>query len=226
MKTIDFTKYPMPRMRHHVNPTLYLPYESHHKRPYWYPPLVEQYTWSDNFANSNPPTVLDIGCGRGGFLLQYALDNPHINILGLELRKQAVEWINGVIKGESIENAAAFWYSAVNNLPFIEDNSIDTVFYFFPDPWHKKRHHKRRLFSTEFLTELDRVMKPDACLYLMTDVETVDEYQQESINEHNIFTFRYCDNDEEWNLPRTDQEKFSLRKGIPYRRLIVTKKKK
>jgi hypothetical protein len=53
----------------------------------------------------------------------------------------------------------------------------------------------------------------------------VDEYQQESIKEHNIFTFRYCNNDDEWNLPKTDQEKFSIRKGIPYRRLIVTKKK-
>lgn len=225
MKTIDFTKYPMPRMRHHVNPTLYLPYESHYKRPYWYPPLIEEHTWSDHFANSNPPTVLDIGCGRGGLLLQYALEHPKINILGLELRKQAVEWINTVIKGEAIPNAAAFWYSVVNNVPFIQDHSIDTVFYFFPDPWHKKRHHKRRLFSVEFLNELNRIMKPEACLYLMTDVETVDEYQQESIKEHNIFTFRYCNNDDEWNLPKTDQEKFSIRKGIPYRRLIVTKKK-
>lgn len=224
MSTIDFTKYPMPRMRHHVNPTLYLRYDSHHKRPYWYPPIIESLTWGDYFKNGLAPTVIDIGCGRGGFLLQYALDHPEINILGMELRKQAVEWIQGVINGESIPNATALWYSVVNGLAFLEPQSIETVFYFFPDPWHKKRHHKRRLFSTEFLNDLDRVMKPNATLYLMTDVEMVDEYQQESMLEHNIFTFRYCDDDAEWNLPKTDQEKFSLRKGIPYRRLIVHKK--
>lgn len=224
MKEIDFKKYPMPRMRHHVNPTLYLPFKSHFKSPFWYPPVIETVQWSDYFSDGKAPKVLDIGCGRGGLLIEYALKNPLVNILGMELRKQAVEWIQSVLHGEKIPNAAVLWYSAVNGISFIDSNSIDTVFYFFPDPWHKMRHHKRRLFSLDFLDELNRVMKDDATLYLMTDVEEVDLFQQEVMNEHGKFNFRYCTDDIEWNLPKTDQEKFSLRKGIPYKRLIVTKK--
>lgn len=224
MKVIDFKKYPMPRMRHHVNPTLYLSFKSHHKSPFWYPPLIEQIKWEDYFADGKPPTVLDIGCGRGGLLIEYSLIHPEINILGMELRKQAIEWIHSVLAGEKLPNAAALWYSVVNGLNFISDNSIDTIFYFFPDPWPKLRHHKRRLFSREFLDELFRVMRNDATLFLMTDVEEVDLYQQEIMKEYDKFTFEYCENDEEWDLPKTDQEKFSLRKGIPYKRMIVRKK--
>ena len=207
-------------MRHHTSPNMYLPYEDLEKDPYYYPPRYSAIDWKEIFLNREAPGALDIGCGRGGFLLDFAERFPEVNILGMELRKAAVDWINEIIAGEKIPNAAALWYSVANGLPFIEARSISSVFYFFPDPWPKKRHHKRRAFNEKFLDELDRILKPEGRIYLMTDVPEVNEYQRDTLERHGVFHWRYVEDDEEWGLPRTDQENFSRRKNIPYVRLI------
>jgi tRNA (guanine-N7-)-methyltransferase len=220
---IDYKKYPTPRMRHHTAPNLYVPYNEFKVFPRYYPPIRPTIDWSLHFANNRQPNVLDIGCGRGGFLLEYALMHPEKNIFGLEVRKQAVEWIDEIIKGESIGNASVLWYNSSNGLPFVEDETVDAVFYFFPDPWHKKKHRKRRAFNPKLIEELYRTLRPDGRVYLMTDVPEVDSYQQEVLALHGGFTFDYA-TDEEWTLPRTDHENFSLKKGIPYIRAVVKKK--
>ena len=218
-RTIDYTKYPVPRIRHHANPTLYLPESNHRVRLSYYPPLVSP-NWRDLFADGHPPAWLDVGSGMGKFLIETALSTPQKNILGIELRKTAVEWVQSVLQGEHIPNAALLWYSVVNGLPFIEDHSIEKIFYFFPDPWVKKKHHKRRAFSTALLDEFARILRPDGVLYLMTDVPEVDEYQRQVIAEHGYFSCTPISSDAEWDLGvRTDQERFCLKKNIPYVRL-------
>jgi len=108
--------------------------------------------------------MLDIGCGLGRFLLEISLINSDKNILGFEVRQSAVEWIQGVVQGELLRNVEALWYSAVNGLGFIEAGSIEKVFYFFPDPWVKKKHYKRRAFSVELLKEIHRkIVFNDGC---------------------------------------------------------------
>lgn len=220
---IDYKKYPTPRMRHHTASNLYVPFENFKVLPNYYPPVQTELDWSHHFANGKAPEALDIGCGRGGFLLEYAMLHPETNVFGLEVRKQAVDWIAEIITGESIKNAAVMWYNSSNRLPFIQSESLHSAFYFFPDPWHKQKHRKRRAFNLTLLQELHRTMRPDATLYLMTDVQEVDNYQQEIISLHEGFEFRYA-SDDEWSLPRTDHENFSLKKGIPYIRAIVKKK--
>lgn len=106
--------------------------------PKGYPPLIDKIDWSNHFANSQPPDLLDIGCGRGKFLLDMSFRLPQKNILGIEVRPLPVEWLQNVIKGENLPNVSVLRYSVVNGLPFIEDNSIEEVFYLFPDPWPKK----------------------------------------------------------------------------------------
>ena len=210
-------------MRHHTAPNLYVRFEDFKVLPRYYPPLQPTLDWSLYYSNKLPPNALDIGCGRGGFLLEYAMQFPEMNIFGLEVRKQAVEWIDDIITGETIQNAGVLWYNTSNGLSFIEDESLHSVFYFFPDPWHKKKHHKRRAFTINLLQELNRTLSPNGMLYLMTDVPEVDMYQQELLKLHGGFDFNYA-TDEEWILPRTDHENFSLKKDIPYIRAIVTKK--
>ncbi|HWA07560.1 MAG TPA: hypothetical protein VG961_13485, partial [Ignavibacteria bacterium] len=101
---------------------------------------------------------------------------------------------------------------------------IDKVFYFFPDPWVKKKHYKRRAFSVELVDEIHRVMKPDGRFYLMTDVPEVDEFQKEILNESGKFGFEYVD-DADWDLPvQTNHEEFCTRKNIPFIRMICRKK--
>lgn len=214
---IDSKKYPMPRVRHHVSSLLYLPARQHKHLPAWYPPDVERLDWKGVFANGRPPSVLDIGCGRGGLLLAHAVAYPEVNILGIEVRDQLTNWINGVIRGEGIPNAHALWYSVVNGLDFIESASIGKVFYLFPDPWPKNKHHKRRAFTTEFLDLLHRVMSPGAVLYLATDRPDVDAYQCQVLEAHGGFDVTGELDDDAWDLPgTTDQQRFCDRKNIPY----------
>ena len=211
-------------MRHHANPVLYFPLKQHKGNNFYYPPVFEKLEWNEIFSSGKPPDMLDIGCGLGRFLLETSLKNSDKNILGFEVRQTAVEWIKGVIEGEKLPNVQALWYSAVNGMSFIETGSIEKVFYFFPDPWVKKKQNKRRAFSAELLKEIHRVLKPEGNLYLMTDVPEVDEYQQSILNETGLFEFRYTEKDQ-WDLQvRSNHEIFCEDKGIPFIRMTCRKK--
>ncbi|NQW29851.1 MAG: methyltransferase [Ignavibacteria bacterium] len=218
---INFKKYPVPRVRHHSNPQVYLPAHQAQKDLEWYPPVIAQPSWDEFFQNGRSADVLDIGCGRGGFLLSHALNHPEMNILGVEVRNMLVDWTNKVIAGENIPNAHVVWYSMANGLQWIPSNSINYATYLFPDPWPKRRHKKRRAFTLEFLDELSRVLKPNGKLYLATDRPEVASHQHELIDES--VTFELVDVitepllENSWPfIFKTDQQRFSERKGIPY----------
>ena len=219
-KSIDYTKYPVPRIRHHANPVLYFPLKQHKSRNFKYPPLIEKFNWHELFTNGNPPSYLDIGCGMGKFLIEYALSEPRKNILGFELRINAVEWVNKVIAGECILNARALWYSVVNGFPFITSGSVDKIFYFFPDPWVKKRHHKRRAFSAELLNEFYRILSPTGKLYIMTDVPDTDAYHREILDSHKGFRYEYISGEKRDVEILTNKEEFCIKKNIPYTRMV------
>lgn len=219
---IDFKKYPLARLRHHTNPSLYMTLESHLVTPLFYPEIEETINWGELFENPIAPDVLDVGCGRGGLLLNWANLQPERNFLGVEVRHVVVEWINNYAKGESITNCFAKYYSAVNGFPFIKDSSISQIVYLFPDPWIKKRHYKRRAFSEQLLKEFHRVLKPNGTLSLATDVPEVDKYQMGILESTPYFSVKEVD-DTEWNVPfKTDQQIFSEKKSIPYIRRIAT----
>jgi tRNA (guanine-N(7)-)-methyltransferase len=225
MKQVDYTKYPLPRIRHHANPILYFPLKQHRGSNFDYPPVLKKINWSDVFEDGKPPAFLDIGCGLGRFLIESSLKDTKHNYLGFEVRRTAVTWIDSVIQGEKLKNVKAMWYSAVNGFEFIKNSSLSKVFYFFPDPWVKKRHYKRRAFSVELLEEIHRVLKPSGKLYLMTDVPEVDEFQMDAISKYGGFNFSYAD-DKKWDVSiRTNQEEFCLAKNIPFIRMICRKKR-
>lgn len=221
---IDPLKYPLPsRFRHHSSPNLYLPLSELKTVPDYYPPLIKEVNWGDYYQNGNPPDVLDIGCGKGQFLLDFAELNPQLNILGIELRKGPVEWLKQIIKGENIPNAAVIWYSVVNGLEFIKNETISKVFYLFPDPWFKKKHHKRRAFTENFLENIYNKLKPNGELYLATDVSAINDYHLEKLNSTAKFRYEIINNDSDWQLSRTNKELFCIRKNIEYYRLKVYK---
>ncbi len=220
---IDFHRYPQPRTRHHTNPQFYLPLDQLHVVPHNYPPVPSELQWDVLYANGQAPRALDIGCGWGNFLLNYAELHPDINVLGIETREQTTEWLNNIIKGENLSNVAALWYSVANGLHFIADHSVDAVFYFFPDPWFKKRHVKRRAFNAAFIAEISRVLSKDGSLFLMTDVPEVDVYQCELLAELGGWQLREVDKDEDWLGVATDHEQHCQRLGFPYVRRRCTR---
>ena len=116
--------------------------------------------FEEMFGNDNPDT-LEIGFGMGGSLVQMAIENPQKNYLGIEVHKAGVGNILHEIEHQNITNLKIMSYDAVEILKnMIADDSLSGVQIYFPDPWHKKKHNKRRLVNQEnvnlFATKLKR----------------------------------------------------------------------
>ena len=221
MLKIDFIKYPLPRrFRHHTSPNYYFSAGELKEVPANYPPLYKEIDWSEVFINGKPPTELDIGCGKGIFLLNRAYENKNQNVLGIEVRKPPVKWLKTIIEGERFENCGVIWYSIVNQLPFIESESIEKCYYLFPDPWPKRKHLRRRAFDVVLLEELCRVMKPEGLLFLATDMQQIDIYHQKILESFGKFQQI---SSELWKLPTTNKESFCIKNNIPVHRIIVKK---
>lgn len=221
---IDYKKYPQPgKFRHHVSAHNYLPIANLKFIPDNYPPKIEKCNWVELFVNANPPDILDLGCGKGKFLIALGEQFPEKNILGIDVRDTPISWINSIVDGEQIPNVRALYYSLANGLGFIESGSIEKIFYLFPDPWVKKKHYRRRAFSTPMLDEIYRTLGSEGIFYLATDVEEVHDYHVKELTKYDKFNFKQVDRDE-WNYPFTNKESFCLEKKIEIFRLICTKK--
>ncbi|MBM2815342.1 MAG: trmB [Ignavibacteria bacterium] len=223
--SIDFKKYPLPkRLRHHAGANLYVPYSNLKKEPEYYPPLYTSLNWVQIFKNSKPPDELDIGCGKGAFLLSRANQFGDRNILGIELRETLPQWLNEIIEGEGIPNCAVIWHNAANGLSFLSNDSILNTFYLFPDPWPKRKHLKRRLFSEALLTELYRIVSPEGRVYIATDVEELHNHHLEVLKSSGKFNVDENSRNDAWNLPVTNKEAFCKLHDIPIFKIILQKK--
>ena len=99
------------------------------------------------------PVVLEIGFGMGKSLVEMAQNSPDKNFIGIEVHKPGVGACLGDAAAVGLSNLRLFEHDAVEVLnDTIADASLSTVQLFFPDPWHKKRHHKRRIVQGEFVT--------------------------------------------------------------------------
>lgn len=122
--------------------------------------------------------ILEIGCGSGRFLTQYAKANKDI-CLGIDIRfKRLVLAAN-----KSLEINNLFWSRcrAEELVNIIKENSLKEVHIYFPDPWPKKRHLKNRLMSKDFLQQLKEKMTPKAKLFFKTDHDEYFEFAKENI---------------------------------------------
>jgi tRNA (guanine-N7-)-methyltransferase len=123
------------------------------------------------FGRSGLLTV-EIGFGNGGTLADHAETNPEIDFVGIEVHEPGIGHLMQLLAGRQIENVRIFKGDAVDILgDAIEDAAIDRLNLFFPDPWPKKRHHKRRLVSAEFAELVCRKLKPGGYFHVATDWE-------------------------------------------------------
>ena len=123
------------------------------------------------------PVVLEIGFGMGDSLAQMAAAEPDKDFIGVEVHSPGVGRLMHLIDESGIENLRAYCDDAVEVLEqCIADNSLSRVQIYFPDPWHKKRHHKRRLVQPEFVQLLRRKLKPGGVIHLATDRENYAEH--------------------------------------------------
>lgn len=124
--------------------------------------------------------VLEIGFGMGKSLVQMAKAAPDKDFIGIEVHKPGVGACLGEAETEGIKNLRVFEHDAIEILnDSIADNSLSTVQLFFPDPWHKKRHHKRRIVQAEFAQLLRRKLKVGGVFHMATDWENYAEHMLE-----------------------------------------------
>ncbi len=147
-------------------------------------PLARQYQtaiappdWSQIYTQLHHPLHLDIGCGRGKFLLEMAQAQPDWNFLGLEIRQPLVGEANRRRDELGLTNLHYLFCNANTSLPGLLDSlpphCLQRVSIQFPDPWFKKRHQKRRVVQPELVEAISRALIPGGTVFLQSDVKAV-----------------------------------------------------
>ena len=171
-------------MRQHVNPLSknFLQIER-------IPSLIEM------FEDSKLNLHLDIGCASGDFLFDLALGNANWNYLGIEIRERLVKTAQLKVRDREIKNLN-FVFGNANNIfnnfhnRFIIKN-FKSISFYFPDPWFKKRHYKRRVIQPEFINSLSNLMKKGSLIFIKTDVQELFDHMNYTISSN--FNFKKID---------------------------------
>ena len=148
---------------------------------YLIPYKPEQLAWDHVFSNADHtrPKILEIGFGMGETTAHIAKLRNSDDFLALEVHEPGVGALLKKIGEEHIENIRIIRHDAVEVLEhMIADEVLDGVHIFFPDPWHKKKHNKRRLVQSEFISKLCKKLKIGAYIHLATDWQ---EYAQQML---------------------------------------------
>ena len=139
------------------------------------------------FQNPKLPLHLDIGCASGDFLFELALENENWNYVGIEIRERLVLNANFKMKSREDKNLY-FSFGNANNIfddpqhkPLIE--FTNSITFNFPDPWFKKKHHKRRVLQPKLIRFLANSMQKGSLIFIKTDVEELFDYMEKVISE-------------------------------------------
>ncbi len=123
--------------------------------------------WSDVFENENKIQI-EIGMGKGDFIIGMAKQNPNVNFIGIEMYDSVIVRAVQKLENESIPNLKLIRMDA-NEINEVFDKEIDVIYLNFSDPWPKERHSKRRLTSHNLFKKYDTLFKNDKKIYQKTD---------------------------------------------------------
>lgn len=187
--------------------------------PVWCIPFEnKKLNFVDIFGNTNP-IIIEIGFGMGDVTAKLAQENPNINYIGIEVHKPGVGKLLSEIKKRDLKNLYIIEHDALEVLEqMIGDNSVNGFHIFFPDPWPKKRHHKRRLLQRPRTNLLAQKLAPEGYLYFVTDWFEYAEFALEELNQTENLKNKYDGfaEPQEWR----GQTKFE-RKGLNADRSIT-----
>ena len=195
-------------MRQHVNPL-----SNNFDEVERIPDLIEM------FEDSKLPIHLDIGCAAGEFLFDLAFANTNWNYLGIEIRERLVKTAKLKVRNREIKNLYFVFGNAniiLNEFhsKFINKN-LKSISFYFPDPWFKKRHHKRRVIQPDLINILSIYMQTGSLIFVKTDVKDLFDYMDCTISSNSNFKkidengFNYSQSFNP-NQVQTNREKYAI----------------
>lgn len=156
----------------------------------------------EQFYSRQAPVILEIGFGMGDSLVTMARQQPEKNYLGIEVHRPGVGRLLGNIEKYQLNNLRVMQCDAVQVLKKqIKDNSLSAVYLFFPDPWHKKRHHKRRILQPDFIQLVRQKLMHHGHFHMATDWEHYAQQMMELMT--NTAGFKNCASKGQF-IPRPD----------------------
>lgn len=180
--------------------------------------------WKDLFGN-NKPIKIEIGMGKGDFIIENALKYPNINFIGIEKYDSVI--VRAIQKSNELEldNLKLVRIDALN-IDSIFEKEVDTIYLNFSDPWPKDRHAKRRLTSPIFLEKYNNIFKDSKRIIMKTDNIDLFNYSIESLKEYG-YDIKYVTNDlqSENNNDNimTEYEKKFVKLGVKINKLEAIK---
>lgn len=175
--------------------------------------------WWKVFGNDRPVEI-ELGIGKGRFLIDAAERMAEVNFVGVEWAAKYLRIARYRAERRNLDNMRFVRTDAREFVEFfVATESVQAYHIYFPDPWPKKRHHKRRLFDEDFVREVERTLDWEGHLWLATDFVEYFEVMLESLE-----TSRHLKEvDREWVGARTNYEQKYLAQGKPIHRLVLQK---
>ena len=180
--------------------------------------------WAEVFGNDHPIHI-EVGMGKGQFIIEMARRNPEVNYIGIE--KYSSVLVRAVEKLEDFEqnNLRLIRMDAENIEEVFDKDEVDRIYLNFSDPWPKDRHAKRRLTSTRFLERYNNILTPEGRVMFKTDNKDLFDFSLEQVEEagwileNHTYDLHHSEYNEENVMPEYE-EKFSA-KGNPICRLVA-----
>jgi len=134
--------------------------------------------------NRDAPTIVEIGFGMGKSLAEMAEANPDNNYIGIDVHRPGVGALLRLIAEKKLTNVRVFNHDAIEVLEqCIPKNSLASLYLFFPDPWHKTRHHKRRILQPKFAQSIAQHLKIGGHFHMATDWENYAKHMMEVMSQ-------------------------------------------
>lgn len=182
--------------------------------------------WKQLFDNNNP-LFIEIGMGKGDFILQNALQYPNVNFIGIEKYDSIVA--RAIQKIESLDTVPTnlrLIRMDANEIDETFGKEVDRIYLNFSDPWPKKRHSERRLTSESFLNKYDKIFSGNCEIVMKTDNTNLFEFSLETLSKHNYFFEKVSldlhNSDVLFNI-MTEYEKKFTEKGVKINYLFAKK---
>jgi len=181
--------------------------------------------WAELFGNPNP-VEMEIGMGKGTFLVEQAKARPEVNFFGIEYARWFWRYASDRLRRAGCTNTRTVRAEAsyfINE--FVTDLSLSVVHIYFPDPWPKKRHHKRRLIQPPFMQQVIRILTPSGRVQIVTDHQDYFEQMEQVVGSSGmkIVDYNRPGSANEGEFVGTNFERKYRREGRPFYAVAAVK---